>query len=120
MWPTTRADFDRYWNIACERVAIDDTVRAYLDDLLALRMVRWPLRPVFGELLRFLTTGFLPPLFRDELGLTWTDDDQRRFDHLFVTVAFVNRFLPRFVRNAPSTILLRDLRRRIQAGRRLV
>ncbi|NKU01821.1 DUF2236 domain-containing protein, partial [Rhodococcus hoagii] len=107
MWPATRADFDRYWNIACERVAIDETVRDYLNDLLALRMVRPPLRLVFGDLLRFLTTGFLPPLFREQLGMEWNEDDRRRFEHLFVFVSFVNRFVPRFVRHLPSRVLMR-------------
>src|SRR5215218_4484131 len=43
-WPTSRADFDDYWNTACARVAVDDTVRAYLEDLMDLRMIRAPLR----------------------------------------------------------------------------
>ena len=25
MWPATRKDFDHYWNVACQRVVIDDT-----------------------------------------------------------------------------------------------
>ncbi|MGO4203438.1 oxygenase MpaB family protein [Rhodococcus sp. TAF43] len=120
MWPATRADFDRYWNIACERVAIDDTVRGYLTDLIGLRMVSWPLRLVFGDLLQFLTAGFLAPLFREQLGLEWSEDDRRRFEHLFIFVAFVNRFVPRFVRHLPSRVLMRDLQRRIRRGRRLV
>lgn len=120
MWPATRAEFDRYWNIACERVAFDDTVRAYLRALIELRMVSWPLRLVFGNLLKFLTTGFLAPLFREQLGLAWTEDDRRRFEHLFIFVAFVNRFVPRFVRHLPSRVLMRDLQRRIRGGRKLV
>lgn len=120
MWPATRAEFDRYWNLACERVAIDDTVRDYLTDLLELRMVSWPLRFAFGDLLTFLTTGFLPPLFREQLGMEWSDDDRRRFEHLFIFVAGVNRFLPRFVRHFPSRILMRDLQWRIRTGRPLV
>ncbi|RDI28150.1 uncharacterized protein (DUF2236 family) [Rhodococcus sp. AG1013] len=120
MWPATRADFDRYWNIACERVAIDDTVRGYLTDLIGLRMASWPLRLVFGALLKFLTAGFLAPLFREQLGLEWSEDDRRRFEHLFIFVAFVNRFVPRFVRHLPSRVLMRDLQRRIRRGRRLV
>ncbi|WP_430335368.1 oxygenase MpaB family protein [Rhodococcus sp. ACT016] len=120
MWPATRADFDRYWNIACERVAIDDTVRDYLTALTGLRMVSWPLRFAFGGLLGFLTAGFLPPLFREQLGLEWSDDDRRRFEHLFLAVAFVNRFVPRFVRHLPSRVLMRDLRWRIRSGRPLV
>ncbi|QCQ93367.1 oxygenase MpaB family protein [Rhodococcus sp. SGAir0479] len=120
MWPATRAEFDRYWNIACERVAIDDTVRDYLNDLIDLRMVSWPLRFAFGDLLKFLTAGFLPPLFREQLGMEWSADDRRRFEHLFLFVAGVNRLLPRFVRHLPSRVLMRDLQWRIRSGRPLV
>ncbi|MFC9789642.1 oxygenase MpaB family protein [Rhodococcus sp. NPDC127528] len=120
MWPATRAEFDDYWNHACQRVQIDDTVRDYLRDLVDLRMIAWPMRLVFGNLLSFLTTGFLPPLFREQLGLEWTATDRRRFEHLFVFVAFVNRFLPRFVRHGANHVLLRDLRRRMRRGKKLV
>jgi uncharacterized protein (DUF2236 family) len=120
MWPATRADFDRYWNSACLRVSMDDTGRAYLMDLVNLRMIGWPLRLVFGNLLTFLTVGFLPPLFREQLRVEWNDDDRRRFEHLFVFVSFVNRFLPRFVRHGASYVLMRDIRRRIGTGRALI
>ncbi|AQA25454.1 hypothetical protein BTZ20_1515 [Rhodococcus sp. MTM3W5.2] len=120
MWPATRADFDRYWNNACLRVSVDDTVRAYLMDLVNLRMIGWPLRLVFGNLLTFLTVGFLPPLFREQLLVEWNEDDRRRFEHLFVFVSFVNRFLPRFVRHGANYVLMRDIRRRIGAGRALI
>jgi len=120
MWPATRADFDRYWNVACERVAIDDTVRDYLLALIGLRMVPWPLRIGFGGLLRFLTAGFLPPLFREELGMEWSEADRHRFERLFRAVTHVNRYLPRSVRHVPSRLLMRDLRWRIRTGRRLV
>ncbi|MFE3289904.1 oxygenase MpaB family protein [Rhodococcus sp. NPDC059234] len=120
MWPATRAEFDDYWNHACQRVQIDDTVRDYLRDLVDLRMIAWPMRLVFGNLLSFLTTGFLPPLFREQLGLEWTATDRRRFEHLFVFVSFVNRFLPRFVRHGANYVLLRDLRRRMRRGKKLI
>ncbi|MBP1162749.1 MULTISPECIES: oxygenase MpaB family protein [Rhodococcus] len=120
MWPATRADFDRYWNNACLRVSMDDTVRAYLMALVNLRMIGWPLRLVFGNLLTFLTVGFLPPLFREQLRVEWNEDDRRRFEHLFVFVSFVNRFLPRFVRHGANYVLMRDIRRRIGAGRALI
>ncbi len=38
-WPPTRAAFDDYWNTACQRVQFDDTVRAYLFDLIDLEMI---------------------------------------------------------------------------------
>lgn len=119
-WPATRAEFDEYWNAACERVAMDDTVRDYLNQLLGLRMVNAALRPGSVPLLRFLTTGFLAPVFRDALGVRWTAARQRRFERLFLTVAFVNRFLPPFIRQGGSYVLLADIRRRVRRGRRLI
>ena len=71
-WPATRAAFDDYWNAACERVAMDDVVRGYLTDLINLKMITPVLRPGNVTLLRFLTTGFLAPVFRDALGVPWS------------------------------------------------
>lgn len=118
-WPATRADFDRYWNQACERVAVDDVVRAYLQDLINLRMITPLLRPLV-PLLRFLTAGFLAPVFRNALQIEWTSGQQRRFEYLFLLVAFVNRFLPKFIRQGGSYLLLADVRRRIRRQRKLI
>lgn len=118
-WPPTRVDFDRYWNQACGRVVLDDTVRQYLQDLINLRMITPPLR-IFVPLLRFLTTGFLAPVFRDALQVSWTAGQQRRFEYLFLLVAFVNRFLPKFIRQAGSYVLLADVRSRIRRRRKLI
>ncbi len=119
-WPPTRADFDDYWNAACRRVHIDDTVRAYLLDLLDLKMINPLLRLPFRGLLKFLTAGFLAPVFRAELGLTWSRGKQRRFELLFRFVALVNRFLPSFIRQPGPHALLADLRWRARHGKRLV
>ena len=91
-WPPTRADFDAYWVDACRRVAIDEQVRAYLQDLLNLRMINPVLALPFRPLLKFLTIGFLAPVFRDAMGAQWIDFKQRQFERLFLLVAFVNRF----------------------------
>ncbi len=119
-WPPTRAEFDSYWNTACERVVIDQTIRGYLLDLVNLRMINPFLRLPFRPLLKFLTVGFLAPVFRQELGVQWTTGQQRRFEWLFLFVAFVNRFLPGFVRQGGSYILLADVRRRARTHRMLV
>jgi len=119
-WPVTRADFDRYWNEACQRVVVDDVVRSYLQNLIDLRMVSALLRPALGPLLRFLTVGFLAPVFRETLQVEWTPGQQRRFEYLFLLVAFVNRFLPRFIRQGGSYLLLADVRRRIRRRRNLI
>ena len=121
-WPPTRTEFDAFWNAACQRVAIDETVRRYLLDLVNLRMINPVLRLPFRPLLKFLTVGFLAPVFRDALGVQWrwTDAKQRRFECLFLLVAFVNRFLPGFIRQGGSYLLLADVRSRVRAHRALV
>ena len=119
-WPCTRADFDTYWNTACRRVAVDDTVRAYLFDLIDLTMIHQPLRLTSRRLLHFLTVGFLAPVFREALGVSWSPAQQRRFERLFLFVAFVNRFLPAPVRQGGSHLLLADVRRRARSHRALL
>jgi uncharacterized protein (DUF2236 family) len=119
-WPPTRAEFDDFWNAACGRVAVDETVRAYLDDLIDLKMIHAPLRWPSRRLLRFLTVGFLAPVFREALGVSWAPAQQRRFERLFLLVAFVNRFLPAPVRQGGSHLLLADVRRRVRRQRALI
>ncbi len=119
-WPATRAAFDEYWDEACKQVQIDELVRNYLLDLIDLKMINpvlaWPFRP----LLQFLTVGFLAPVFREALGVRWSSPYQWLFEKLFLTVAFVNRFLPVFIRQGGSYILLADVRRRVRQRRALV
>jgi uncharacterized protein (DUF2236 family) len=119
-WPRSRTAFDDYWDVACRHVVIDETVRRYLLDLVGLKMVNPLLRLLFGPLLKFLTVGFLAPVFRESLGVTWSDAKQRRFEHLFLLVAFVNRFIPPFLRQGGSYVLLADVRRRVKRHRPLL
>jgi uncharacterized protein (DUF2236 family) len=119
-WPPTRAEFDAYWETACARVSIDDRVRAYLLDLINLRMINPVLALPFRPLLKFLTTGFLAPVFREAMGLRWNGFQQQLFESLFLTVALVNRFLPVFVRQGGSYVLLADVRRRVRRQKALV
>jgi len=115
-WPATRAGFDDYWNAACGQVAVDDVVATYLRDLVHLKMINPLLALPFRPLLAFLTTGFLAPVFREVLGLKWGRGRQRLFEWLFLLVALGNRFLPIFVRQGTSYLLLADVRRRVRAG----
>ncbi len=119
-WPATRADFDGYWTAGCEHVAVDDVVRRYLTDLIDLRMINPLLALPFRPLLKFLTAGFLAPVFRDALGVGWGPLRQRLFEWLFLGVALVNRFLPVFVRQAGSYLMLADVRRRVRTDRALI
>jgi hypothetical protein len=45
---------------------------------------------------------------------------QRSFEWLFLLVAFVNRFLPPFIRQGGTYVLLTDVRRRVRRQRRLI
>ncbi|GAA3969594.1 oxygenase MpaB family protein [Gordonia caeni] len=120
MWPATRVEFDHYWNLACQRVVIDDTTCDFLNDLVDLRMINPLIRLPFVNLLRFLTIGFLPPLFHRQLGLEWTENDRRRFEHLFTFVSAVNKFLPKSIRFGGSRVLMKDLQMRMKHDREMI
>jgi uncharacterized protein (DUF2236 family) len=124
MWPKDRAAFDRYWQESLEKVQIDDAVREYLWPIAAgrIRGVKLPKRvqralDSFGLL---ITTGFLPQRFRDEMKLEWNAAKQRRFDRIIGALRFVNHLMPRFIRQFPFNVLLKDLDWRIKTGRPLV
>lgn len=119
-WPATRAAFDTYWNATCQTLVLDDVVRDYLMRLINLKMINPVLRVLFGPLLRFLTVGFLAPVFRELLGVEWSRTEQRQFEHLFLFVSFVNRFIPRFIRTASYSVLMADVRHRIRRRKSLI
>lgn len=124
MWPADRAAFDKYWQESLDKVHIDDTVREFLYPIAAarvrgVRLPRW-LREPSERFNLFITTGWLPQRFRDEMGLSWDATRQRRFDRLMALIATVNGLLPRVLREFPFNLMLRDLDRRIEKGRPLV
>ncbi|MFD0684396.1 oxygenase MpaB family protein [Actinomadura fibrosa] len=120
MWPADRAAFEVYWKAGVAAIEMDDVTRGYLRDLTDLRFLPAPVRWTLGRFHRFVTLGFLPQPFRDELGLPWTPRDQARFDAFTRRLARVNRALPRPAREFPFNAYLWDVRRRIRAGRPIV
>ena len=96
-----------------DEVHIDDTVRAYLYPIAAGRVGEVELpggHPArLEEFTLLITTGFLPQRFRDEMRLSWDPDRQRRFDRLMARLRTVNNLLPRFIRQFPFNVLLKDL-----------
>ena len=124
MWPADRAAFDRYWQAALNDVHIDDTVREYLYPIAASRLrgltLPGPLQRRSEQTALLITTGFLPQRFRDEMRLTWGPDQQRRFDRLMRVLRTLNKVSPKFVRQFPFNVLLKDVDRRIRTGRPLV
>jgi uncharacterized protein (DUF2236 family) len=123
-WPADRAAFDRYWRESLAKVHIDDTVRAYLYPIAAARVrgvkLPGPLQRWSDGFSLLITTGFLPQRFRDEMRLPWDEARQRRFDRLMLVLRTVNKLMPRFIRQFPFNVLLKDLDRRIRTGRPLV
>jgi uncharacterized protein (DUF2236 family) len=117
MWPADRAAFERYWASAMAEVRIDPPVREYLDRLMALDYLPRPFSMAFGPLNRFVTAGFLPPPFREQMQLRWTVRDQREFRFLMGAIAAVNRLLPAPVSRFPFNACLQDLRVRIMWDR---
>lgn len=119
-WPADRDAFETFWREEMERVSIDEPVRQYLRDLAELRFLPRPVSSLLGGFHRFVTTGFLPPEFREQMHLPWSDRDQRRFDRFIAIVRMLTRIQPAPLRRFPFNALLWDLRCRMWAGRPLV
>lgn len=117
MWPADRAAFEEYWAAAMAELRIDPPVRDYLDRLMTLAYLPRPFGTALGPVNRFLTTGFLPPPFREQMQLRWTERDQRQFDLLIQMVASVNRLLPAPVSRFPFNVSLQDLRLQMMRDR---
>jgi uncharacterized protein (DUF2236 family) len=115
-WPVDRAAFERYWAQALSEVRIDDAVREYLDDLMRLRFLPRPVSLLLGPAHSFITTGYLPPPFRQALRLRWDDRQQRRFDRVVAGVARFVRLTPGPVRRFPYNAALWDVGRRLRKG----
>lgn len=120
MWPADRAAFEQYWNDALSQVHIDETVRRYLYNLISRSKLPRPLARPAGAVSVFLTTGFLPQRFRDEMQLPWDTNRQRIFDRVITTLSVLTALSPRVVREFPFNALLVDVDWRIRTGRPLV
>ncbi|MFF2554198.1 oxygenase MpaB family protein [Nocardia sp. NPDC058058] len=121
LWPIDRAAFAEYWNTSLREISVDAGVKKYLlDQVVNLGPYERKYRLALGPLNRFLTTGFLPQRFRDELGLEWSPGRQRAFEILMRTTGRVLVRLPQRYRLYPYENYLRDMRRRHALGKSLV
>lgn len=119
MWPPDRAAFEKYWQDGLTQVRMDDATRTHLTELMDLRFLPWPFRAL-GPVQRFFTTGFLPQVFRDEMRLSWSPEQQERFDRIVRALAALNRVLPGAIRAFPWNAYWWGLRRRIRKGKPIV
>ncbi|QLY32781.1 oxygenase MpaB family protein [Nocardia huaxiensis] len=120
MWPATREEFYEYFETNLATKTIDPRVRAYFNRLIDLRMMPRPVQLVFGRFHRFVVTALLPQHLRDEMGMTWTARDERRFALLMRPLAAVWTRLPEPLRLFPFNFYLADMRTRRRLGRPLV
>jgi uncharacterized protein (DUF2236 family) len=116
MWPADRAAFEKYWAAGQDAIDVDDTVREWLYDLATLGYLPLPIRLLFGRVVLFFTTGFLPPRFREAMRLTWTDREQRRFEYTLRIIDIASRAVPSAIKQFPFNYLLWDVRRRVRRG----
>jgi len=119
-WPATRADFHAWWDEQVQRIEMDDLTRRYLQGIARAEFLGRPFSSLLGPLLQLQSVGFLPPRFREELGLPWTSRDQRLFDALMGTWAAIDRRVPPAIRRFPFNAYLWDVRRRIRTGAPIV
>lgn len=120
MWPADRDAFEQYWTAGVEQIEMDDVTRSYLYNFASLRFLPAPLPWALGPTHRFITAGFLPAPFRDELGLRWSPRRQRTHDAIIRLTTIANRLLPLPIRRFPLNLYLSDARRRIDAGKPIV
>lgn len=120
MWPADRVAFEEYWTKSLELVEIDDTTREHLLAVATFKWLPWPVGLVLGRFGEFITTGFLPEPFREQMRLPWNANRQRRFDRLMGTLAAINRGLPRPLREFPLNLVLWDTRRRLRTGKPVI
>ena len=120
MWPANREKFARYWEESLREVSVDDAVREYLIGLVRYRNGPAWMQRRLGDWNVFVTTGFLPPEFREAMQLDWDDERQQSFDRMMRRLSWLDRHLPDRVRNFPFNTLLWDMRRRQRRGKPLV
>lgn len=119
-WPASIEAFDAYFQGGLAKADIDDTLRGYLLAIVHLKFLNPVLRFFFADLNRFLTTGFLPPLLRKQLRLTWSETDERRFHRMVSIIGRINALLPRFIRQLPIDVFMAEFRWRLRTGRPLL
>lgn len=119
MWHQSPEAFDAYWEEGLKRVRIDKPVADYLHALLRYELVPANLGRILGPSMLWVNTGFLPEPIRDELGLAWTEKDQRRHDRLLRSLGAVSRPLPHVIRAQPIRAMMWNLETRRRLGRPL-
>ncbi len=119
-WPATYADFEKYWDhMLATQMSSEPLVRDYVAKLLSTKGQPLPLKPAVW-LQNLVTRGNLTPELREVLGLTWSRREQKLYDLFFSVHNIVYPVLPAFIRKAHARLIMRDFRRRMRKGRRVI
>jgi len=119
MWPADRRAFEEYWARTEADFRSDEQIRRYARALLSTRHAKWFVKPVI-PLTSLVTRGNLSPQAREVLGFTWSERDQKRYDLLWAAVRRFYPWVPRWIRRLPADLAMRDIRRRLRTGRRVI
>jgi len=116
LWPPDRDAFETYWRDGLARARIDDSVREYLFRVIRLEYLGRPVPERVLRLRRWLVTGYLPAELREQMGLTWSPEQQRRFVRFNRVLGRIVRVLPARRRQWPFTRSIADIRARLASG----
>ena len=119
MWPQTRAEFDAYWDDALTRLEPDPQVQCYAKQLLSTEGAPLTMRGLI-PLQSLMTRGNLDPRTREVLALPWSRRDQVVYDLFWKVFVPVYRLVPRRLRHLHAHLVLRDMRRRMRKGKRVI
>ncbi|MDP9822362.1 oxygenase MpaB family protein [Nocardioides massiliensis] len=119
MWPATRAEFEDYWEASLARLEPDPAVQCFAKQLLSTHG-QGPLIRLVLPLQSLMTRGNLDPHTRTVLALPWSRRDQRLYDLFWRFFVPAYRLLPRRLRHLHAHLVLRDMRRRMRRGKRVI
>lgn len=119
-WPATWAEFVAYWH---EQLATleeaDPVVKRYVRQLLSTEGQPLVVRPLLW-LQGLMTRGNVEPELRAAFDLPWSAWDQRLYDLFWTVFPPLYRLTPRVIRQAPGKLLVRNTRRRLRRGTRVI
>lgn len=118
-WPANLAEFEDYWRNRIAGFTPEPAVQAYVQQLLSSEQQPVLARPL-TRLQDLMSRGNVEPEIREVLGLSWTPSDQRRYDLFWKVFPPVYRRVPRFLRQLAARLVVRDTRRRLRSGRRVI
>lgn len=111
MWPADRAAFSVYWEQSLASFAVSEPVRNYVHQLLNGGAAPWYIK-IMMPLQKFVTRALLEPHVREQFGLTWSEQDEKRWQFMLRVVRGIYRITPATIRHLPCRLHLQNWRKR--------